>query len=267
MRAVRIPRDSSPATHLLRVSPPNNAQVFAAALVHVLANRILGHGHDDANHHERRDERRAARRDERQGLARRREHADGAPDVQERLEHEHDGDRTREHGAEVVTRSTGDAHARPQQHEERCDHDKRTDEAELLADDRIDEVGLRFGQVQVLLTRVSQTHAENAAFGDRIVRMHELVALAVTVFAIVPRVQEQEAVATVTRQHDGEQAERDERADDDEDGADGHFAEPHDGEDADRDDGGGTQVGLRAVQESRGDDDGYDEHDDELTHV
>lgn len=67
------------------------------------------------------------------------------------LETDHDGERARQHTTEHVGRVAADAHSREDEETEEDDDEDRTDEAELLAHDGIDEVGVGIRQVEVLL--------------------------------------------------------------------------------------------------------------------
>ena len=53
------------------------------------------------------------------------------------------------------------------EHDEEADHDDRADEAELLADDREDEVVVGRGQPRPLRRRVAEPHAEDPAVRER----------------------------------------------------------------------------------------------------
>ena len=90
-----------------------------------------------------------------------------APDdhcyVEKRLERNHDGATAGNHGAEVVGGRSRYAHARVQQQQEQRHHHERAHQAQLLANDGEDEVGVGLGKVQVLLMGVAQALPEQAA--------------------------------------------------------------------------------------------------------
>ena len=64
-------------------------------------------------------------------------------------------DASREQGAESVGRPKRGAHTAPRQEEERADHRDSSDQAQFLADDREDEVGVGLREPLVLLHRVA----------------------------------------------------------------------------------------------------------------
>ena len=70
--------------------------------------------------------------------------------------------------------------AKARRHEpgEQRDHHRDADEAELLADHREQEVGVRLGQVEQLLDAAAQAHAEPFAAPERDQRVRQLVAVA-----------------------------------------------------------------------------------------
>ena len=71
--------------------------------------------------------------------------------------------------------------------QKQSEHERRADQPELLGDHRIDEVGVRLGQVEQLLHAVHQAAAPDAAGADGDQRLDDLEAVAERV---VPRVRE-----------------------------------------------------------------------------
>ena len=107
--------------------------------------------HDDAHHQKRRHNRRPARRNERQGLARRGKQSRSAGHIQKRLPYKHAGKAAGDHRAEIVAGSLGDKQTAHEHCHKKRDDEQRTDKAELLADNRENEVGFSLGQIQELL--------------------------------------------------------------------------------------------------------------------
>ena len=75
--------------------------------------------------------------------------------VEERLHHQHGRDAQREVSAEFVRDQHGRAHAAPQDHHETRPARRRADQAQLLADHRINHVRVRFRQIEQLLRPAS----------------------------------------------------------------------------------------------------------------
>ena len=82
----------------------------------------------------------------------------------------------REERAEGIGRLQRDAQAAPGDDAEADQQAARADEAELLGDHRVDEVGVRLGQIEELLDAVHQAAAGDAAGADRDERLDDLKA-------------------------------------------------------------------------------------------
>ena len=108
-------------------------------------------------------------------------------DVEERLERHHRRQADREEGAEAIRGAHRGAQAAPADHAEARQHHRRADQPELFADDRVDEVVVRLGQVEQLLHAAHQPAAEHAAGADGDHRLDHLPAVAER---IGPRIEE-----------------------------------------------------------------------------
>ena len=101
---------------------------------------------EDAGAEHRDHERRAAGRQERQRDARHRQQADDRAEIDRGLADDPRGHAGREQHAEPVGRAPRDVEADEAEAGEQREHEQAADEAELLADDREDEVGVRVGE-------------------------------------------------------------------------------------------------------------------------
>src|SRR5206468_8990875 len=111
-----------------------------------------------------------------------------------RLAADPDADALREQAGEDALerdRLAADVEQAPCQPEEGDDDAGDADEAELLADHREQEVGVRLGQVVQLLDARAEALAEDLAAAERDQRMRQLVRLAERVL-LVPRVEVRE---------------------------------------------------------------------------
>ena len=93
-----------------------------------------------------------------------------------------------------------------QQPHEQADDDEHAGEAQLLGDDRQQEIGVRFGQVEELLDRGAQPDAEPLAAAEGDQRMRQLVALAER---IGPRIEERGEPLQPVRRGDEDRRETD----------------------------------------------------------
>ncbi len=108
--------------------------------------------------------------------------------------------------------------------------------------------------------RVAQAHAEQAAAGDGVERMDELIPLAEPPLAVVPRVQKHhETRHPIRLGHDAHDAHRHHQTRHDGHGARRHLPQPHDREDAHDADHRRAEVGLLGQDEQ---DRRKDEHED-----
>ena len=142
--------------------------------------------HEHADPDERHDERRAAERQQGQRHARDREEPRDGAQVDDRLQADPGRDAGREQPAERVGRLHRDPDARVEQHPEGDHHDEGAHEAELLADDREDEVAVRVRQVVPLLPAGAEADAEPSARSERDQPLDQLIPVA---HPVGPRVQ------------------------------------------------------------------------------
>ena len=98
---------------------------------------------------------------------------------------------------------------------------------------------------------VAEANTEEAAFGKREIRMHDVVAATVTALAIVPRIEEGPAVSAIARAEHGDKTENDDYNKNDGDSADRKLAVPQHRKYRNDADHRGAQVGLRFVDECK----------------
>src|SRR5215472_10417898 len=160
------------------------------------------------------DERGAAVADERQRYAGDRPRRCRDADVHERLQ----DDRRRDAGREIETESVFgcgcDADAAICEREEEQEHRGRADKAELLTDDRVDEIRIRLRQVAELLTALPESNPEDTARSERVERLYDVVTGALRV---VERMEKRgEAIAPVRAREDegDDRRDRDDRLED-----------------------------------------------------
>ena len=132
--------------------------------------------HPDREHRD--EHRRPAGADERQRQALVRQHADHDADVGQRLHGEQRRQAEGQERAVGVRHRRRDAVAAPGDDEEGQQHERRADQPELLADDRVDEVGVRLGQEADLLQPLHEAAAGDAAGADGDERLDDLEAAA-----------------------------------------------------------------------------------------
>src|SRR5439155_21408130 len=106
------------------------------------------------------------------------------------------GDPQRQIPAEGVGRPQADPQPAPDEHDEEPDDRGSADEAQLLAYDREDEVGVRLRQVEELLPRAPDALAHEPAVAERQPRLDDLEPAAPR---IRPRVDERKDAAEPVR--------------------------------------------------------------------
>src|SRR6266508_401384 len=116
----------------------------------------------------------AAERDEGQWQPLRRQQARHDPQVHEGLRRDQHGDPERQVRAEGVRRPQPDPQPAPDQNDEERDDGRRAHEAQLLGDDREDEIRVRFREVEELLAGRADALAENPAVAEREPRLDDL---------------------------------------------------------------------------------------------
>src|SRR5947209_7103852 len=104
---------------------------------------------------------------ERQGQPLRRQEARHDPQVHQRLRRDQDGDPERQVAAEGIGRPQSDPEPAPDQNDEEGDDGRGADEAQLLADDREDEIRVRFREVEELLAGRADALAEDPPVAER----------------------------------------------------------------------------------------------------
>ena len=105
----------------------------------------------------------------------------------------------------AIGRAARDAEADEPEPGEQREHEQAADEAELLADDREDEVGVRVGQEQPLRAARAEADAVHATAAERDQRLRDLVA---GVGLVLPRVQEREHARPAVRRRERERRSR-----------------------------------------------------------
>src|SRR5437762_2702083 len=148
---------------------------------------FAGQGEEDADLAERGNHGRAAVGEERQGQPLGGEAAEHHARVHHALEDERERHAEGEQAGEPILMSDGDAEATRRDHREEPQDDERPGQAELLADHREEEVGVRLGEVEHLLLARAEPHAPQAprAEGDE-----RLLQLEVDAERIAVRVEE-----------------------------------------------------------------------------
>src|SRR2546428_782659 len=156
---------------------------------------------EDTDGDEPNAQRAAAVGDEGQRDPRHRHEARDDGHVHPGLECEPHGDTGREERAGRVLGRQGDAHAAERDDQGEQPHRERTGEAELVAEDREDRVGVGMRQITELLAAGSETLANRAAERGRIQRLDRLDARAP---GVGPGVDEREQTLVPLRVDDGE---------------------------------------------------------------
>src|SRR6266851_2145496 len=117
---------------------------------------------------------RSAIADERQRDPFRREHPEHYCEINERLAQDHRGYPQRQQPPESVRRANRRAHSSPAINDEERDHDHRPDEAQFLADHRINKIRVRLRKIEKFLLALHQTHARKSAGTHRDERLQQL---------------------------------------------------------------------------------------------
>src|SRR5437763_536450 len=184
-----------------------------AAITHRSSTRCCTAGGDvkeDADGQERDDERRAAVGDERQGNPGQRREPEHRREIDHRLAAHERHEADREALAERVLAPQRNAQAGVGERSERGDARRHADEAELLADDAEDHVGVGLRQVVDLHDALAQPRAEHAAGPQADQRLNRLEP---GPLRVLPWVEEAEhARAPVRLEPDRDEAERDDDA-------------------------------------------------------
>src|SRR5439155_289768 len=153
-----------------------------------------------------------------QGQSLRRQEARHDPQVHERLRRDQDGDPERQVAAEGIGRPQSDPEPAPDQNDEEGDDGRGADEAQLLADDREDEIRVRFREVEELLAGRADALAEDPPVAEREPGLDDLKAAPAR---IRPRVEERDDAAQPVRR--GPDRHHEEHAREDEEGEDAPF--------------------------------------------
>ena len=124
-----------------------------------------------------RDQGRASRRDQGQRHPEHRQQPEHHRDVHEGLADDPDHGRAGRELGEGVARHPDDAHEADRQQDEQAEHQDRADQAELFADDREDEVVVGLGNPRPFAGRVAEPDPEDAAVGERLPAVRDLVAI------------------------------------------------------------------------------------------
>src|SRR5947209_14866351 len=213
----------------------------------------------DVQEHSRREHRdqqgRAAERDEWQRQAFRGQQTGHDTQVHERLGGDQHGDPERQVAAEGIGRSQTDPEPAPDEHDEEGDDGERAHQAELLADDREDEVGVRFREIEELLARGADALAEDSAVSEREPRLDDLEPAA---SRIGPRIDEREDAAQPVRRHPDRHHERRQRREQDEAEVTGVATGQEQERERERDERQ-TIAEIRLSQDEQGQDTGYRE--------
>src|SRR5437667_2522739 len=175
---------------------------------------VLGNVEETSRRGHRDEQGGAAEGDERQGQSLRRQEARHDPQVHERLRRDQDGDPERQVAAEGIGRPQSDPEPAPDQNDEEGDDGRGADEAQLLADDREDEIRGRFREVEELLAGRADALAEDPPVAEREPGLDDLKAAPA---GIRPRVEERDDAAQPVRrgpdrQHERRQREREDEA-------------------------------------------------------
>src|SRR5437899_7949094 len=120
-----------------------------------VSTRLLRQIQQNADRHQAGDQRRAAVAHQRQRQALGRQQAKRHADVDQHLNADQQREAEGRVKLEAPLRAARDAEAAPYQKGEQSEKSKRSDEAELLADDGEDEIGVRLGEEEELLPPVA----------------------------------------------------------------------------------------------------------------
>jgi hypothetical protein len=153
-------------------------------------------------------ERRAAKADQRKRNPLGRHQPEHHADVHHRLRRDHGGQPKRDKRAKRVFGAQGDAQAAPCDDAEAEEDRGRANQSELLADDGIDEVGMRLRQIEQLLHAGHQAAAEDTACADGDKRLNDLETVAKGVGPWIP---ERQQTSPAVRRRDEHQINRGKR--------------------------------------------------------
>src|SRR4249920_3040860 len=152
------------------------------------------------------------------------------------------GDACREQLPEPVPAAQRDPEARDRERGEGGDDEGRTDEAELLSDDREDHVGVRLREVRDLPDPLAEARSREASRADADRRLHDLEPGALSV---APRVEEAEHARPAVRlgpDREHSDSRGDDRRHDEQ--PDGHYGDEEDREHHPAEGDRGAEVGL-----------------------
>src|SRR5262245_28043502 len=135
--------------------PPPATKSFMTSCVGCLLRNVQQHSRRKQHHQQTR----TAVTDERQWDAFRRHDTEHDRKVDQRLRDNQCSDAESQESAEIIGRIERCAQAAPAVDGEKRDDQDGANEANLFADDRVDEVRMCFGQVEELLLALHQTHA------------------------------------------------------------------------------------------------------------
>src|SRR5579875_242747 len=136
---------------------------------------MFGDIHQNAQARERAQQRTSAGADHGERNAFGRHHSQNDAHIDQALHHHGGGDAQGEVAAEIVIHAEGGAPAAPEDEEEAEQQTARTNQAKLFADDRVNEIGMRLGEVEELLAAVHQAEADGTARADRDLGLLQLV--------------------------------------------------------------------------------------------
>src|SRR5262249_5401895 len=94
--------------------------------------------------------------------------------VEQRLADEEERDAKREIGSEPVGRPQARPQAAPEDENEENENTRRSQEPQLLSDDREDEIGVRLGAAEPLLLPEGEAGSEDPPAAERDLRLEEL---------------------------------------------------------------------------------------------
>src|SRR5258708_1340073 len=136
--------------------------------------RLLRQVQQDSDCDETGDQRRSAVTDERQRQSFRWQQTKSDADIEQRLDGDHQRETERRVEIEAVLAEARHTKTAPDEKREDRHQRKGADEAELLADDRENEVGVRLRQEKELLPAVADAQPAQSSGADRDQRLHRL---------------------------------------------------------------------------------------------
>src|SRR6266404_1146758 len=126
---------------------------------------------------------RAAVADKRQRNPFRRHHAQYDSKINERLKQHHGGDAERQQASESVRRRKGRAQPTPAINGEERNDNHRAEKAQLLANDRVNKIGVRLRKIKELLLALHQANSGESSGADGDQRLQQLKAGALRIGA------------------------------------------------------------------------------------